>query len=376
MNLFGSSNVGLLTILMAIFVNYAGVSQSFHYKPVKHTYGKFIKPDIESFVNVKDYLPKGYVTDGSRDYTEYIQKAIDENQSVAFPNFPLKINDKGIVLHSNTKIFFNKKSKLILKPSSKGKYQMLYLNKIKNVILYNPKLTGDKGKHLGNSGQWGMGIHIQDSQNIKVFNPSIEKTFGDGIYITSYSIPTKNILIKYGIIDNVRRNGISIISGQNIVIDSIQIANVSGHLPSSGIDIEPNSKNNIISQIKLKNIYTYNNEKDGIIISLSSLVDYEKQKNVTIEILNHKDVGSRLGLFIPNLKKGVKFKKRLSGSITIENSEWLDTRAKNAINIRENTNYMPELILKNIRTNRMSKKEFKRRIDRMVNNKKHFKHIK
>ena len=37
------------------------------------------------FVDVRDYLPKGYVTDGSVDYREQIQKCLDENTCVYFP---------------------------------------------------------------------------------------------------------------------------------------------------------------------------------------------------------------------------------------------------------------------------------------------------
>lgn len=369
----------IVFFIIIVFLNYDGFSQKFKYKNVDNIYSNFTEPaDINTFVPAEEYLPKNYVTDGSSDYTEYIQQAIDENLKIKLPNFPIKINENGLLLKSNTELFFDKKSKLILLPNDKTHYGMLTLKKVKNIIVYNPHLEGDRDEHLSKEGQWGMGIRIHDSQHIKVYNSNIYNMWGDGIYITSYSNTNKSndILIKYGLINNVRRNGISIISGQNIIIDSIQIANTNGHKPASGIDIEPNTKNDVLKNINIKNVFTYNNELDGITMGLNNLINSEIKNEIGVSIDSHKDIGSRLGLNIHKLKNIKDADYQLEGVIKIENAVWLNTKSKNTIMIRPETELLPNIQLKNIKTNNMNQKSFDKKIDKMIESRKQFKYIK
>lgn len=369
----------MVSIIMMIFVPLVSYSQTYEYKSIKNTYGKYIdKPNVE-FVEVAKYLPKKFVCDGSEDYTYYIQKAIDENKNVVLPNFPILINDTGVKLRSNSKVFFDRKSKLILKPSAKERYNMLLIKRAKDVQIFNPVLVGDRDYHKGVKGQWGHGIGIEDSENIEILNVDISNTWGDGIYLR----PTKNnvggnIYIKYGAIDNARRNGISIISAEGLVIDSIQISNSNGHNPASGIDVEPNRKHiHSIIDVNLKNIFTYNNERDGIVISLGNLIGSNVGEFVTLTILNHKDENSRLGLLFPKAHsaKVTNKDKPLKGKITIENESWFNTRTKRPINIRSANTHMPQTTMKNFYTNNMDAEELSRRIQNMIKPLKQFKYI-
>src|SRR5690606_12983874 len=57
-------------------------------------------------------LPKGYVKDGTVDYTKYLQNGINNNKNVLFPDLPLLINKTGLTLKSGTTIVFPDKSRL------------------------------------------------------------------------------------------------------------------------------------------------------------------------------------------------------------------------------------------------------------------------
>lgn len=347
-----------------------GCAQDFSYKKIENTYGKFIeKPDL-AFVSVENYLPEGFVKDGSIDYTEFIQRAINENENVEFPNFPLLINDKGLRLRSNSNVYFNKDSKLLLKPSNKGRYEMLLIKGVQNLNLYNPTLIGDRKNHLGEQGEWGMGISVEDSDDIDIYNMNISDMWGDGLYVrTTRNETGGNLRVKYGSIDNARRNGISVISAKNTLLDSIQISNTNGHNPASGVDVEPNRKHiHVIKAVTLKNIFTYNNEKDGIVISLSNLINSKIGNQVELMVLNHKDIGSRLGLRFPKAGNARVTDRDdyLSGSITIDGAEWLETRTRKPFNIRKENTHMPKVIMKNIRTDRMEKKEFERTVKKTI----------
>src|SRR5699024_7536663 len=95
--------------------------QGYEYKTIDNKYASF-KQLPSSFTNIVNYLPQNYVKDASVDYTKYIQKALDTNKKIVFPNFPLLINDNGLRLRNGSEVYFNKNSKLILKPSGKESY--------------------------------------------------------------------------------------------------------------------------------------------------------------------------------------------------------------------------------------------------------------
>ena len=110
-----------------------------------------------------------------------------------------------------------------MKSSDKIGYEIVKIENARNVIIYGLRVEGDRYWRLnpGNEkGEWGMGLVIKSSENVKIYNPIITKCWGDGIYIGRGDIekPNKNVLIFQAIIDDNRRNGISIICGRDIEI--------------------------------------------------------------------------------------------------------------------------------------------------------------
>lgn len=305
------------------------------------------------------YLPKGYVKDGSRDYTVYIQKGLDENLKVEFPDFPILVNEKGLYVHSNQTLIFTKNASLVMKPNAEEKYGILNVIFVNNVTINNPVLVGDKQYHKGESGEWGMGINIRSSTNIKINNPKISKTWGDGIYIgepsalekkdkKSTSYTNKAISVKGGIIDDCLRNGISIISGIDITIDGTIIQNMNSKAPKGAIDIEPNNKSNALKNIILKNITTKNNF-NGLIVFLVNLAQEKKYDIGTISIINHKDYNSAAPLVIRNYHKKYRKEKNIQGvkgKIIIKDSFYYNSG--NAYQHHPDIDFNPEIEFSNV----------------------------
>jgi len=291
-------------------------------------------------------LPEGFKVDGSVDYTSYIQKGIDENKNVIMPNFPILINEKGIYPKSNSTIHFNKKSVIIMKPNSLENYAIIMISNVHNVILESPVIIGERNQHKGSKGEWGMGIQITASKNIRINSPKISNCWGDGIYIGGDEANTcENIKILNTKIDSCRRNGISITDGKNIQIISPLISNTQGTSPMSGIDIEPNNKDATIENITISNPTTLNNKQAGIAIVLIALPS-EKSKNVSIKIANHIDKQSNIALWLVGARTDDPKKLELSGSILISNPKWYDN--KHTI-ISEKFDLGPKTIFTNIK---------------------------
>ncbi|WON96149.1 right-handed parallel beta-helix repeat-containing protein [Sphingobacterium sp. UGAL515B_05] len=274
---------------------------------------------------VDNYLPNNFDKQGKYDYTKFVQKAIDENEIIIFPNFPILINDTGLILKSNQKLIFQDNSKIMLKSSSKSSYAIILIQDVSNIELYYPQIIGDRQTHLNNVGEWGMGIRITGSKNIKVFNPLIQKCWGDGIYISgSTKLNSSNITITNPVLDYNRRNGITIVSGKDISIRNAVISNTYGKSPMSGIDIEPNNDKADISNISISNYKSINNIISGLQIGISNLQgDFDKSININVNDIYTENSQSGIvvgGLYLKNTAG------KISGEIKITNAKIIGSK--------------------------------------------------
>ena len=347
-------------VFLILFLwNYVCVAQNFEYKDIPSDYIKDkLIINTNSFVDITSYLPGNYVKDGSVDYTVHLQEALLKNEKILMPNFPVLISDVGLDIMNNSVIFFQNNSKLVLKPSSKGSYQILRIKDKENIKIYNANIIGDRDYHTGNKGEWGMGISIIGSENIEIKNFNITNCWGDGIYIGHGKSSSNKIVIADGIIDNNRRNGISVISVNNLVIRNVIVSNTNGTNPNTGIDIEPNYSYNILKNIKIQDVTTFNNKINGILIHLAELPG-NKKNSVGIDIINHKDYFSSRPIRISGaLKKDKNSIVPLSGNINLVNFRSFNNEYEPAIN--EN-HFFPKIkVLRSIFTGELNKKKWKK----------------
>ncbi len=273
--------------------------------------------------SIENILPLKYVKDGSFDYTNYIQQAINTYNNITFPGFPILINEKGLMLKANSRITFMPGSKLILKPTSKSNYSVLQLRNVSNVILINPVIIGDRDLHQGTEGEWGMGISIYSSSNITITGGNITNCWGDGIYISrtkndysSTMIHISNTSLNYN-----RRDGISVISVNGLLIDSVYSANCNGTLPMSGINFEPESSKDDLENIEIRNVRTENNPGNGIQIGFNKLYG-GSNKNIDIKIINHTDKGSNIGFKISDNVSRRVGNETISGTVLVQEPDW------------------------------------------------------
>lgn len=290
-------------------------------------YKRNINKIISSSYQIKNYLPENYVVDGTVDYTEYIQRALDNYCELIFPAFPILINENGLQIRSDSRIVFLKGSVLKLKPNTRGNYKILEMRDVSNVVLNNPVIEGDRYNHLGTDGEWGMGIAIYSSKNILINRPNIQYCWGDGIYIGKQkgTRPSEDIFVNGGITNQNRRNNITITSGVRITIQNHTAARADGTKPMAGLDIEPNSPEHIIRDIQILNLITEKNSGKGIQIGLGKLMkDGFIMTNIFVE--NHRDVNSDIAVLIgcPLIPKEENVIGKTNGSITFINPRWSD----------------------------------------------------
>ena len=286
---------------------------------------------------LENALPSGYVKDGSRDYTSQIQAAVSKYSNIVFPGFPIMVNDAGITIGSNKTITFQKGSELRLKSSSQAGYDILNIRKSTNITLYNPVIVGDRKTHIGTSGEWGMGIGIRGSSNITIHNPKITDCWGDGIYIgQADDLYCKNIVITDAYLRNNRRDGISIIAVDGLLLDNIYAGYNAGTSPGVGINFEPNNSKCELKNIRINNPHTEFNGERGIQITAHHILDNNAVKVSDLTIVNHIDEGSPIAAFKVSLNPKDGSLGTMSGLINIINPSWRRTANNRPLNVLTN----------------------------------------
>ncbi|MDY3843390.1 MAG: right-handed parallel beta-helix repeat-containing protein [Prevotella sp.] len=136
-------------------------------------------------------------------------------------------------------------------------YQIIDIKKKEDVTITGGRIVGDVGKHTyieGSSSEWGMGVNIQESQNVTLSDLYITHCTGDGIYISGgnepsvgiYDYASRNVVIRNVTCDDNRRQGLSIIHVDGLIVRDCSFINTGRTeftAPGSGIDIEPNVSN-------------------------------------------------------------------------------------------------------------------------------------
>lgn len=330
------NNSVLFFLFSALVSGHSCVSAQYKYvSPSKGLVNSYtVEADFNTvgFYDLTQSLPKGYKTNAKVDYTSYLQRGIDTHSKILMPNFPVWINRNGLKVGSNKTIAFQKNSLIrFTGPAHKKLDDVLKIYNAVNVTIYNAKIEGSKYAKIKQEGQWSAGISIINSRNVKVLNSKIYNTYGDGIFIGSENGQfSEGVLIQNGWIDNARRNGISITSAKDVEVSNVLISNTSGHAPQCGIDIEPSTYKDVIENVNLNGVYTFNNALAGIEINMNALNNQKvgRSKDVTINIKDHTDNKS-LHALLTSMNGARRHSYDAKGVVNVTNSMWRNSRGSN-----------------------------------------------
>lgn len=148
-------------------------------------------------------------------------------------------------------------------------YTIISIYDVENVKIFNGILIGDKDTHNykneNSTHEWGYGIDVKSSKNVEITSMQISNMTGDGIAVSNLTVKgkntkqvrtTENLKISNCNIYENRRQGISIICGENIDIYNNEIHDIKGTSPQAAIDLETNND----AMQKINNIRIYNNK--------------------------------------------------------------------------------------------------------------------
>ena len=236
------------------------------------------------------------------DSTEALQKAINASAEkviidrqagpwIVRPLF-LRNGDKEIVIEDGVEI-----------RAKAGEYQsvidtLLSVSGAKNVtirgegsaaIVMNKKDYQDATRYKHS--EWRHTLAIRDgARNVSVSNLTLRASGGDGVYVLhADGIRLENVKF----LDH-HRQGISVISGSNLLARNCDFSDTEGTAPACGIDFEPNAPDEEIVNNVFENCRFNNNQVSGICFHLVQLADEGKPVSIVFrdcEIRGNREFG-------------------------------------------------------------------------------------
>lgn len=213
----------------------------------------------------------------SNDATKCLQTAIDSGVAkLVIPNMgkpwivhPIALaGDQEITLEPGTVVE-------AIRGGFKGRNDALFAARgRKNIVIrgYEAALRMHKPDYQDTNryekAEWRHTLTLLSCENVKILGLLLQSSGGDGIYAGNCREPLnycKDIVIKDCVIDDHHRQGISVISVVNLLVENCVIKNTKGTPPGAGIDFEPNAAYERLFNITVRNCVFENNVL-GVII--------------------------------------------------------------------------------------------------------------
>jgi hypothetical protein len=255
------------------------------------------------------------------DATEALQAAIDSGApKVVVENMGRPwIVSRTINLRSNQEIVFEKGVIVEAKKGAfLGKGDCLFLAALQRnitIIGYGAVLRMRKLDYTQppyEKAEWRHALSIRSCENVRVFGLTLASSGGDGIYlgVAKRGVPNSNIHIKDVVCVDNYRQGISVISAENVLMENVVMRDTSGTPPMAGIDFEPNDPTEVLSNIVMRNCVVQNNSGDGFAFYLHNL--NSASRPISIRLEGCRSIGNRRSV---SISVGNSKEKTVSGVI-------------------------------------------------------------
>jgi hypothetical protein len=241
----------------------------------------------------------GVKGDGKTNDKANLQNAVDRSVGkTLLITGQSRIDASGLDMRTGSHLRFAPNASIKLLAHNEVFYQMLRIWDVRKVVLENATLDGSKelnsAKKDPAQGGYGMGISIAGSSDVAILSTATVNCWGDGIYIANSYAQKDKCSSAIRVIDHrasrCRRQGVSIISGRDVLFENPLWENIGGTDPSAGLDIEPNSNQDVLENIRIVSPTT-RNCRTGILVYLKEIPG-PIAKNVQVEISNHRDESS------------------------------------------------------------------------------------
>lgn len=194
--------------------------------------------------------------------------------------------------------------------------RLIRIKNAKHVHIIGNGATLQMNKTAFNSGEQAHIFDISGSENVVIDGIRANDSGGDGFYIGNYEASQpycKDIVLRNCTANNNRRQGLSVISVDGLLVASCRFTNTTGTAPKSGVDIEPNnnSRQDVLKKIRFVDCVAEGNVGRGFLVTLHRMTAANERVDITFEHCRTK--GNSFG---SSVNYGAEGTKAVKGEVT------------------------------------------------------------
>lgn len=182
--------------------------------------------------------------------------------------------------------------------------------------------------------EWRHALSFLSCSNVVVQGLTIASSGGDGIYLGCNDERFRknmDVVIRDVLCDDNHRQGISVISAENLLIENTVLRETCGTPPAAGIDFEPNHPDEVLKNCVMRNCLTINNQGSGYTTWAGQMNDQSAPIDIRFE--NCASLGDRTSFsFACDSRRG----RDVAGNVKIYNCLFEKPRGPRAVSLREN----------------------------------------
>ena len=230
------------------------------------------------------------------DATETVQKAFDAGAAeVVLSRAGSPWNVGPLFLRSNTHLVLEPGVELVAKSNAflNVRDRLLTVAHAENVTISGGAGSAvrmrreDYCKPPYAPSEWRHAVYVSDSTNVVVEGLLLTDSGGDGLCAGG---KTKGLTVRDCDCNRNHRQGISICTGEDILIERCKLRNTRGTAPEAGIDFEPNQGSDCLVNCVMRDCEIENNRSKAIEINLTRLRKASRPVSLTFE--NCRTVGA------------------------------------------------------------------------------------
>ena len=133
--------------------------------------------------------------------------------------------------------------------------------------------------------EWRHVLSLRGCSDVLVEGLTLAESGGDGIYLGAgrHGEPNRNIVIRNVVCLNNYRQGVSVITAENLLLENVVMRGTRGTPPQAGIDFEPNGPKELLVNCTLRNCLFEDNANFAIILSLGAMDATSRPISIRLE---------------------------------------------------------------------------------------------
>lgn len=239
----------------------------------------------------------------AEDSTAALQAAIDSGaKKVVVEKMPSPWIVDKLRLAGDQELFFEPGAEVLAKKGAfHGSGDSLFSAAgKKNIKLVGPGATlrmrrADYDSQDYKHAEWRHVLNFHGCAGVTVEGLTLAESGGDGIYLGAGpgGAPCKDVVIRDVICDRNYRQGISVISAENLLIERCVLKGTAGTPPAAGIDFEPNAANERLVNCVMRDCTIENNQGYALHIYAPNLDGTSQPLSIRIENCTTRGTNAR-----------------------------------------------------------------------------------